>query len=52
MKALLQQVVESFQEDFGHPVKLIRLLQEHPDICVSLETIGKHSMTLVVVVTV
>lgn len=36
MKALLTKVFESFQEDFGHPVKLIRLLQDHPDICVSL----------------
>ena len=38
MKALLQNVAESFLEDFGHPVKLIRLLQEHPEICVSLDT--------------
>lgn len=36
MKALLTKVFEGFQEDFGHPVKLIRLLQDHPDICVSL----------------
>ena len=37
MKALLKNVTESFLEDFGHPVKLIRLLEEHPDICVSLD---------------
>lgn len=37
LKTLLTQVVEGLQEDFGHPVKLIRLLQEHPDICVSLD---------------
>jgi hypothetical protein len=37
MQALLKTIVDGIREDFGHPVKLIRLLQEHPDIRVSLD---------------
>lgn len=37
MRALLKTVFDGICEDFGHPVKLIRLMDEHPDIRVSLE---------------
>lgn len=37
MKSLLLKIVDGLREDFGHPVSLIRLLQEHPDIRVPLD---------------
>lgn len=36
MQALLNSFIEGLR-GFGHPVKLIRLLEENPDICVSLD---------------
>lgn len=36
MHALVKTIVDGIREDFGHPVKLIRLLEKHPDIHVPL----------------
>lgn len=37
MQALLKTIIDGIREDFGQPVSLIRLLQEHPDIRVPLD---------------
>ena len=37
MQALLKTVIDGIREDLGHPVKLLRLLDEHPDIRVPLD---------------
>jgi hypothetical protein len=37
VQALLKAMFDGIREDFGHPVKLIRLLDEHPDIRISLD---------------
>lgn len=38
MRSLFKTIVDWFGEDFGYPVSLIRLLEEHPDIRVPLDT--------------
>lgn len=37
MQALLKTIIDEIRENLGHPVKLARLLGEHPDIRVSLD---------------
>lgn len=39
MRAMFRTIVDWFREDFGYPVSLIRLLEEHPDIRVPLDVL-------------
>jgi hypothetical protein len=38
LQALLKTIIDGIREDFGQPVSLIRLLADHPEIRVSLDT--------------
>lgn len=38
MQALFKTIIDRIREDFGYPVSLIQLLEEHPDICVPLDS--------------
>lgn len=38
VQALLKTIIDGIREDFGQPVSLMRLLAEHPEIRVSLDT--------------
>jgi hypothetical protein len=48
MRAIFRTLIDWFGEDFGYPARLIRLLEEHPDLRVSLDapkpSIDAHSV--------